>query len=100
LPRIRPRIRKRLSSGMSLSIEKVEKRYQSFRREIGVASDIDVQMLIFVAFFALATLVVSLTKRRRRRYPMSDRCRLCGRSLEARAGRDGLCSDCYRLGKI
>lgn len=71
-----------------------------FPREIGVASDIDVQMLIFVAFFALATLVVSLTKRRRRRYPVSDRCRLCGRSLEGQVERDGLCSDCYRLGRI
>jgi hypothetical protein len=83
-----------------LASAKVEKRYQSFSRGSCVASDIDVQIIVFVIFFALATLVVSLTKRRRRRYPVSDRCRICGRSLEGQVEKNGLCSDCYRLGRI
>ncbi len=98
MPPIRPRIRDRLSSGMPLG--EVEKRYQSFTRGSGVASDIDVQIIIFIMFFALATLVVSLTKRRRRRYPVSDRCIMCGRSLEGQFEKEGLCRDCYRLGRI
>ena len=57
-------------------------------------------MLIFILFFAGATLAVALMRRKKRKYPLQSRCRLCGRTLDIYRDKEGICLDCYKLERI
>jgi hypothetical protein len=65
-----------------------------------MATEVDLQMMIFIVFFAGATLLVALTRRRKRRFPVAERCSMCGRTLDSNLDREGLCRDCYKLGRV
>ena len=65
-----------------------------------MASEVDLQVLIFMIFFALATITVFLTRRRKKRYQFVTRCTACGRTLDPGRDKGDLCSDCHRISKI
>lgn len=63
-----------------------------------MTAEVDLQVLIFMVFFALATALVFITKKRKkRRYP--TRCRSCGRTLDFDRDSGDLCLDCYRISR-
>jgi hypothetical protein len=64
-----------------------------------MASEVDLQVLVFMIFFALATIFVLLTRRRKKKYRFVTRCISCGRTLDS-SDRDDLCSDCYRISRF
>ena len=65
-----------------------------------MAGEVDFQMLLFILFFAGATLAVALTRRRKRKYPLQSRCRLCGRTLDLYRDRESICQDCHKLERV
>jgi hypothetical protein len=63
-----------------------------------MTAEVDLQVLIFMIFFALATTVVFVTKKRKKkRY--ATRCRSCGRTLDFDRDSGDLCLDCHRISR-